>query len=245
MSCYQYTADAGRSLANLQSHLPSGPWWDAYRMPGKRAYRLWMAMARSFSDMTAALCRMIGELSPFTTEQMITEWETACGLPDPCLPRATTLEERRALVLFRLAKKRWTTAAEWIELAALFGFTIAVTPGWYVQRKALFGDYTPPFTSFEAPFTFDRFPKLGRFRVYIDVMNIDFPGFEYGAPGTNAGVGFPIPFGDYDPRLDLLKCTFDRIRPANVVIIWNAFAITDVEVCTRRSFSETFAPPFC
>lgn len=245
MACYQYEPRDGQALANLQSHLPHGMWWDAYRTQGKRAYRLWKAFARAFDGMTAALCNLAKELSPFTTERMITEWEGAVGLPDPCLPRATTLDERRAWVLFRLAKRRWTTAEEWIELAALFGFQIAITPGWYVQRKSLFGDYTSPFVSFEFPLTFDNFPRLGRFRVYIDVLNINFTGFEYGAEGVNQNVGFPVPFGDADPRLDMLKCIFDRIRPANVVLIWNAFPQTDERVCTRRTFSSEFAAPFC
>lgn len=245
MSCYQFEPSDGHGLANLQSHLPRGMWWDAYRIAGKRAYRLFAAFGRLFDGMSAAICHLVKELNPFTTEQMISEWERALGLPDACLPKATTLEERRAWVIWRLAKRRWTTAAEWKEMAALFGFDIAITPGWYVQRPALFGDSTGGFASFEFPLSFDIFPKLGRFRVYIDVYGVDFAGFEYGAPGTNASVGFPIPFGDTDERLDQLKCMLDRIRPANVVIIWNEFPATDAMACTRRVFDDVFAAPFC
>lgn len=245
MSCYEFEPRAGQGLANLHRHLPTGWLWDAFRIPGKMMYRLLAAVALAYEDMTAALCHLVVELNPFSTEQMIAEWERACGLPDPCLPAAATLEERRAWVIFRLAKRKWTTATDWRDLAALFGLEIAITPGWYVQRQALFGDYAEPYASAEFPVPFRAFPKLGRFRVYIDVMNIEFAGFEYGAPGANAGAGFPIPFGDADSRIDAFKCMIDRVRPGNVVVIWNEFPTTDVMSCTRRAFDDIFDDPFC
>jgi uncharacterized protein YmfQ (DUF2313 family) len=219
MSCNQFEPK-GTALITLQRHLPTGVAWDAYRIVGKNLYRLWSAFARAYDDMSAALCRLVTELNPYTTEHMIEEWERAVGLPDPCLPTANTLAERRGLVLFRLAKRRWTTSAEWVELASLFGLQIKITPGWYVQRKALFGDSTHGFSVYQFPLSFDIFPKLGRFRVYIDVTNQGFDGFEY---GDGLHTGFPIPFNDTLPGLNAFMCLIDRLRPANVVVIWNQF----------------------
>lgn len=222
MSCYTYEPK-GTALETLQRHLPTGLAWDAYRIAGKNLYRLWAAFATAYDDMSAALCAMIGELNPYTTVNLIGEWERACGLPDACLPVATTLQQRRALVLFRLSKRRWTTAAEWHELAALFGLTINITPGWYVQRPALFGDQTSPYDMFRFPLRFDIFPKLGRFRVYVDITNVDYAGFDYGAPGVNAPAQFPIPFGYANPLTSAFQCLIDRVKPANVVVLWNEF----------------------
>lgn len=237
-SCNQYAPNNGQALANLQRHLPTGMAWDAYRIVGKNAYKLWSAFARSFDDATVALCRLVTELSPFSTEQLLPEWERAVSLPDACLPKATSLDQRRGWVVWRLAKRRWTTAQDWKDLAALFGLEIQITPGWYVQRPQLF--------EYRFPLGFDLFPKLGRFRVYIDVMNTDFAGFEYGAPGANANAGFPIPFGSTDDALNEFMCLIDRIRPANVVVIWNEFPTTDERACTRPTFDPSlFASPFC
>ena len=208
--CYQYEP-RGSALTTLQRHLPTGLAWDAYRTVGKNLYQLWSAFATAYDDMSAALCRMIRELDPSTTVDMIGEWERAVGLPDPCLPQVTTLGERRFWVLWRLGRRRWTTAAEWIELAGLFGLDIRITPGWYVQRPALY--------DWSYPKRYDIFPKLGRFRVYIDVLNVPFAGYDYGR--DNRGPGYPIPYGSIDDRLASFICIIDRVRPANVVVIYN------------------------
>ena len=208
--CYQYEP-RGSALATLQRHLPTGLAWDAYRTVGKNLYQLWSAFATAYDDMSAALCRMIQELDPSTTVDMIGEWERAVGLPDPCLPQVTTLGERRFWVLWRLGRRRWTTAAEWIELAGLFGLDIRITPGWYVQRPALY--------DWSYPKRYDIFPKLGRFRVYIDVLNVPFSGYDYGR--DNRGPGYPIPYGSINDRLASFICIIDRVRPANVVVIYN------------------------
>lgn len=244
-SCNWLTA-RGKAVFGLLRHTPLGPAWLAFRTPGKTFARIWQSLARSLDDIDVAMCRLAQELDPRSTQELIGEWETAVGLPDLCLPTAATLDERRAWVLWRLAKRRWTTAQDWMDLAALFGMEIAVTPGWYVQRPALFGDLTPPFAEFEFPLRFDLFPKLGRFRVYIDVVNVSYAGFEYGSLGANADVGFPIPFGAQDERFDLLKCIIDRVRPANVVVIWNEYPEVGPTACTRRTFDPAvFGTPFC
>lgn len=235
MSCFWLRARQA-SLDVLHAHLPLGMAWEAFRIVGKVAYRLVAAFAESYEDAWEALCNLAAELDPRTTSQMLAEWETALSLPDACLPVATTVAERRAWIIWRLEKRRWTTAQDWKDLAALFGLTIDVTPGWYVQKISLWGD-------FRFPMAFNDFPKLGRFRVYIDITNIDFPGFEYGASGTNADVGFPIPFGNTDDRVTQFMCLIDRIRPANTIVLWNEFPVA--AVCTHATFSETFSDAFC
>lgn len=245
MTC-SWTNVPQTAISAIVRHLPLGPAWRMFRAASARGARLLAALAASYDDMSAALSRLVRESDPRTTEDMITEWETAVGLPDPCLPTAATLAERRAWVMWRLTKKRWNTAEDWFDLAALFGLEIAITPGWYVQRKFLFGNESRGFSYFQFPLGFDIYPKLGRFRVYIDVTNVEYAGFEYGAAGVNLPVGFPIPFGETSQRITAFMCLINRVAPANVLIIWNEFPSTDALVCTRRSFDpETFGPPFC
>ena len=237
-TCHQYEPK-GKSLHVIQQHLPLGYAWESFRLAGKVAYRLLSALAESFEYAWQALCALVIELDPRTTTQLIGEWERSVSLPDACLPQAVTLDERRAWVMWRLEKRRWTTAQDWHDLAALFGLEISITPGWYVQRPALFDA--------EMPLDFNIFPKLGRFRVYIDILNVEYPGFEYGAPdGANAEVGFPIPFSDFPDGHDAFRCIIDRVRPANVVVIWNEFPRVGAEWCTRPTFDpEEFSEAFC
>lgn len=235
---YFWLTPLNRSQEVITRHLPLGPAWRGFRAYGKRMYRTLTALAGPFEDAWKALATLADEMSPYTTAAFLSEWETACGLPDACLWRATTIEERRAQIIYRLSKRRWTTNQDWHDLAELFGLTISITPGWYVQWPQLF--------EYRFPLGFDLFPRLGRFRVYIDIMGQEFAGFEYGAEGVNSEVGFPIPFGATDANLNAFMCLIDRIRPANVVVIWNEFPTTDERSCTRRTFDpDVFAPPFC
>lgn len=209
----------GRSFDVLLRHTPLGRAWLGFRTAGKRAYRVYQAIAGSFEAAWQALCNLATEVDPRTTVEMISDWETALSLPDPCFPGATTLDERRRNIWFRLDKKRWSKAKDWHQLAAMFGLEIVITPGWYVQKPALY-----PFCY---PKRYDLFPKLGRFRVYIDVTNIPFAGYDYGAPNgapfQNRGQGYPIPYGFSNPNLTKFMCLIDRVRPANVIVIWNTF----------------------
>lgn len=214
---------AGQAVDSLLKHLPMGAAWRGFRTAGKVFNSLAIAFGHVLDDMTAALANLSRELDPRTCVDMMPEWETALSLPDACLPAANTIDQRRANVLFRLAKRRWTTAQDWKDLAGLFGLTIDVTPGWYVQRTALYGSDSGGFKYFTFPLRFDLFPRLGRFRVYIDVTNVNFTGFEYGGTSPNSEVGFPIPFGETNATFLKFQCILERVCPANVVIIWNEF----------------------
>lgn len=207
----------GDSLDALLRHLPQGVGWLAWRWPGKTAFKFVSALASLFDDAMDKLCAVSRELDPRTTIEMISEWETALSLPDPCLPTATTIEERRRNIWFRLNKKRWSKASDWHQLAAMFGLEIIITPGWWVQKPALYQMCYPK--------RYDLFPKLGRFRVYIDVKGQDFGGYDYGVDGRGPGyhefVG--VPYGLKAPNLDAFMCLIDRVRPAHVVVLWNLF----------------------
>lgn len=204
VTCH-YLEPGDRSQEVLDAHLPTGMAWEAFRRPGTTAWRLLWALGQAFEDAWEALCRLATELDPRTTTDMITDWEAAMGLPDPCLPAATTLEQRRAWVLWRLEKRRWTTAQDWHDLAALYGLEIIITPGWLVQKPSLYPSCYPIY--------YRNLPKLGRFRVYIDVVGgCGGEGYNYDYPATYTGPG------------DLclaFQCMIERIRPANVVVIWN------------------------
>jgi hypothetical protein len=238
MSCF-WLEPKQRSLEVLQAHFPLGMAWDAFRTAGKNAYALLSALAESFEDAWESLCFLVSELDPRTTDQLIVEWETAVSLPDRCLPTYSTLQERRDWVMWRLNKKRWNTAQDWKDLALLFGFEIDITPGWLVQKRALFWDDTSGhFPTF--PLAFDNFPKLGRFRVYIDVIGASFHGFQY---GENDNPGFPIPFEDGPIAFQDFKCLIDRVRPANVVIIWNDNPLRNG--CYSELFEDVFSEELC
>lgn len=233
MTARQFRA-TGKGFEILDRHTPPGIAWIAWRMTGKKAFDLWNAFAGLLNDAWAWFAGAIPETSPYTTTQLIGEWERAVSLPDGCLPSAVTLDERRQQVQFRLTKRRWTTAQDWIDLCALFGVRIAVVPGWIVQKPALYAATYPK--------RYDLFPKLGRFRAYIDVLDVNFGGYDYGAEGR--GDGYPVPYGLDVEAMERVICILDKVKPANVVLVWNAFPDT-YECYGHNTFDDTYSEEFC
>lgn len=230
---YWWLTPLNRSQDVITRHLPLGPAWRGFRAYGKRMYRMLTALAGPFEDAWTALAGLVPEMSPYTTSAFLSDWQTACGLPDACLWQADTIEEQRAQIVYRLSKRRWTTAQDWHDLAALFDLIIRITPGWYVQKPALY--------AFEYPKRYDLFPRLGRFRVYIDIVGIQLGGYVYGYP--EPGDGYPIPYGLASTKADQFLCLLERVRPANVVIIYNGNPL--LNYCTSDTFTDTFSDTFC
>ena len=92
-----------------------------------------------------------------------------------------------------------TTAQDFIDLAAEFGITVTIIPG------AVAGTFPMVF-----PLMFFTSGKEARF-----TMVVEFPSDLETFPLT-----FPIPFGD--GIIGVIKCLFNRIRPANVQIIYTS-----------------------
>lgn len=213
MTAYYLEPEDGGSEQIIRRSLPMGFAWLAFRTPSKVLYKLVSGLGKSLDAAWREFYRIItDEINPYRTLDLMPEWENALGLPDPCIGPMTNLEDRRKMVLLKLERKRYTTKLTWVDLARdFFGLEIELTPGWHVQKPCLY--------PFEYPKRYDVYPKLGRFRIYIDVLNVDFNGYPY--DGTLAGNQYPIPYGKTDEGFKRFKCFVERIRPSNVVVIWN------------------------
>lgn len=226
---------SGLSITALLAHLPSGVAWLAFRVFGKVSNRLFTAWSREYEAAWNSLHALSRELDYRTTEQMVSEWEAALGLPDPCLPSATTLEDRKKWIRFRLDKKRWSTLDDWYELAEIYGVRVRITPGFIVQKPSLIASIFP--------IQLNLFPKLGRFRIYIDLLDEKFGGFPYDG-ATLEEHKFPIPFGGKSDFARQFRCMIERVAPANVLIIWNEFPIVPPNgntVTFSADFEEDFS----
>lgn len=225
MSAYYLEPKNDGSEKIVRRLLPPGFAWLAFRTPGKVFYKLISGFAKSLDTAWQEFYRVVSdELNPYRTKDLMPEWEKALGLPDRCIGPMTDLEDRRGMVLLRLARKRYTTAPTWVDLARdVFGLEITLTPGWHVQKPALY--------PFEYPKRYDLYPKLGRFRVYIDVLNVEFRGYPY--DGTLESNQYPIPYGTSDEGFKRFKCFVERIRPSNVVVIWNDNPLNAINRCEQ------------
>lgn len=82
-------------------------------------------------EVSRADCRataLIDEALPDTTTELLADWERVLGLPETCVPGAfSTLQQRRAMVLFKLLLIGRQDPQFYIDLAAVLGFTITIT----------------------------------------------------------------------------------------------------------------------
>jgi uncharacterized protein YmfQ (DUF2313 family) len=131
------------------------------------------------------------------TVQFIEQWESAVGIPDSCFDNTGTLVERRQNVLAKIAKMNLNTTQDFIDLASIFGVEVEVRTG--------ISEITFPLTFPVIMFTTEkeaRFTMIIKFTSETEVF-----------PFT-----FPITFGSQ--AIALVKCLFNKLKPANVQIIY-------------------------
>ena len=115
-------------LQALQNLLPSGPAW-----PRDPDTVLNLELA-AVADGLAALHARAGVLSetesdPSQTTELLADWESAFGLPDPCTPLNATVAQRRAALLAKIVALGGATPAYFISVAAALGYTITIRNG--------------------------------------------------------------------------------------------------------------------
>ena len=132
------------------------------------------------------------------TTELITNWESAVGIPDDCFPGTGDIATRRTHVLLKFAKMNVQTTDDFVNLAVSLGFTDVQI--FQLQENAL-----PPY---DVPFN----PTVGpgsRFIISVigtDVIS-DIPPYD-------------VPFTPSSNNSSILACVFDSVKPANVQVIF-------------------------
>lgn len=129
-------------------------------------------------------------------------WEAAVGIPNSYFTQTTslTMEQRRNQVLIQLRSLGVLTAQDFIDLAALLGITITITPGSEV-------------TGFPFVFPFILFGSItdARFTMIVNAPTSLDP---FAFPMT-----FPLTFSSDEGNI--LETLFNILKPANTQIIFN------------------------
>lgn len=106
---------------SLRSLLPPGPAWQGLK------FRAFVdAFAEELARLEASSEYLRDEAYPGMSEDLLAEWESVVGLPDPDFPQPTTLEARRQTVLARLTVLRSPTKAAIESVALEAGFLIRI-----------------------------------------------------------------------------------------------------------------------
>ncbi|MCU4119288.1 YmfQ family protein [Variovorax sp. N23] len=123
MSAPQYSA--ADYLAALQSLLPRGRVWP--RDPDAIQTKTLAGLAPSFERQNARANQLLVDAFPASTFELLPEWESTLGLPDPCAGTSPTVAARRAQVVARLKAIGGQSVPYFIAYALALGYVITIT----------------------------------------------------------------------------------------------------------------------
>lgn len=190
--------EQAQSMANF---LPNGRLWCAKNISTSKWRELLVGLGIELLKVERKMNEICTEHDINQTENLLTEWESALGIPDDCAALGSTIEERRTNVIAKLGSNGVSTEQDFIDLAAILGYTITISGGNTITSW--------PWTW---PHVWVGSTKEGRFTMVVIFIGVN-------APTTGAWPWtWPHPWTD-DPT-DILRCLFEKLKPANTVIIY-------------------------
>jgi uncharacterized protein YmfQ (DUF2313 family) len=111
---------AGDYLQHLQELLPRGPAWP--RDDEAVTTRMLAAVAAELARVDLRVDNLIAEADPRTTIEMLADWERLFGLPDECLPEASTVAERRGRLVQKMVFQGGQSGQFFIDFLAALGY---------------------------------------------------------------------------------------------------------------------------
>tara|TARA_R110000850_G_scaffold13484_1_gene43578 strand:- start:1006 stop:1617 length:612 start_codon:yes stop_codon:yes gene_type:complete len=187
----------------LARHLPDGKVWENKFDINTNLGKLLLGLAAEYLRISVLIEGIMRETDINQTELLISEWQTSVGIPDDCLDGTGTLEDQRRDVLLKLTNFGGIqTAQDFVDLAALFGFTAVVSNG---TQRGVFPMLFPI-----------RFFDNRKTAVHTIIVDLE------GRRDVFA-LSFPLPFTS--SLTGLIECLFLELRPANCQIIFEYGAI--------------------
>src|SRR5215831_11338672 len=118
--------DSGDEYAiQFLSLLPQGQAWP--REPGGTLWRACWGLAKYWGWVDGrASDLLVRESNPGTTIELLPDWERAWGLPDPCLPSATTIAERQRMLITKMTWLGAQSRAYFQKIMKWLGFDIRI-----------------------------------------------------------------------------------------------------------------------
>lgn len=189
-------ASIEEATRQLASTIPDGRAWQAKSIPSTNMYAVVSACAAEFREIQIQIETLASEFDINLSDQLLPDWEASCGLPEECLGQMASLEDRRNAVILRLRKIPFVTKQDYENLAfQLAGLNVTVTPGAEIELFPL--DFPIHFASGNS-----------YFKLYV-TFNDAIGGFPY-----------LFPFNFVSTGDNIIRCVFEQIAPANVLIIF-------------------------
>ena len=204
--------DYAEGFANL---LPQGRAWP--RDPESVLMKFLAGEARIWGDQVDARAADLLEIEadPRLTNEMLSDWETAFGLPDPCVAEPLGIEARHAALINRMTTEGGQSRAFFIAVAAAIGYAITITEySPFMCGMSRCGDTRPTGATGEKYRWEVGSPDM-RFYWTVRVSGVRVTWFRAGS--GQCGV---------DPMVRIalatdLECVFRRWKPAHTQVIFD------------------------
>lgn len=118
------TALLPRALSQVREAYPHGPAWN--ESLDSRTADILSTIALAVVDVELQKLRFVAEADPSRTSQLLPEWETSLGLPDPCLGQGADEAARRSAILTKLAGQQGFSTPEILALLSGLGYTVTL-----------------------------------------------------------------------------------------------------------------------
>ncbi|QOT75047.1 YmfQ family protein [Cupriavidus basilensis] len=112
-------------LRAFQALMPRGRVWNAE--PDSIQTKAAAGLSPSYAAQTARSNNLLIDAFPATTYELLPEWESTLGLPDPCAGPGASTQVRRNQVVARLANSGGQSAAYYAGFAQKLGYGIFIT----------------------------------------------------------------------------------------------------------------------
>src|ERR1700751_3374492 len=107
-------------LTQFQQLLPRGRVW--HRGWGWLQDADLLALMPTWARLQADINRLIGEIFPCSTTELLPEWEETLGLPDDCIGPLATTDQRRQAVCAKFGARGGQSVDYFIRLANSLGY---------------------------------------------------------------------------------------------------------------------------
>lgn len=108
----------------MKSLLPIGMAWTRDAL--SYLHQLLDGLSIEFSRIHERAEDLLAEIEPDSTVELLSEWESAWGLPDQCTGALSTLDERRSALLAKMIHVGQQTPGFFVRVAATLGYSITI-----------------------------------------------------------------------------------------------------------------------
>lgn len=184
---------------SLADYMPNGDLFVAKNFEGSNFRRLLRGWAFELQRLEATFIEVAQEYNIYTTNDFISEWERMVGIPDSCFSNDKNIETRRRQVIIKLSAEGVNTKQDFIDLAALLGFTITIT----------YPPEIPFYPPYDVPINLITGIPESRY-----VWIVRGQGLVPNVPP------YDVPFSLISGHATVLQCFFEKLKPAHTKIIY-------------------------